>query len=232
MTYLLGIGDASEYDTNARTDWSLAARRGCQWGLVRACTTGAWSNGKPSLKKDPMFEANAANMKAAGMKRATYAWFDARVKYVSAQDQAMFFLETIKSVGPGEFGAVLDVEDSGAVKAYTGIGTHVLTWLSIVEKALQVRPCIYVNQDFTLNYLFGATIKESWLPDYEVIIASWGGPAPVVPQPWSPLTWRAWQYRANAPGAYYGFHNAVVGKAAPNICLALWNSDSPQQSKY
>jgi hypothetical protein len=44
----IGIGDASEYDTNQYTDWKLARKHGCEFGIVRATTTGAFVNGKPS----------------------------------------------------------------------------------------------------------------------------------------------------------------------------------------
>lgn len=219
---MLGIGDASEYDTNERTNWNIAARRGCSWGLVRAATTGRWSNGKPTLKKDSMFDMNFQRMGEAGLKRAVYAWFDPRVKLVPAQTQAEHFLECVNKTGIGELGTVLDLEDAGTIRADTRVGDHILTWLVIVEQETRKRPLLYLNASYAHAYLFNTSIHCDWLTDYEIIIASWRTNAPNVPLPWGPERWRAWQYTDLAPGEYYGFYAADSRRQAPNICLALW----------
>lgn len=221
---ILGIGDASDYDTNSATSWSTAKQRGCLWGLVRASTTGVFQSGRPSLRKDSMFELNSSNMKCDEIMRASYAWFDPRINLVNAHDQAIFYLKCIEQAGPGELGPVLDIEDTPSIRSFPGIGGHLLTWLKIVEQSLNIRPRLYTNLDFVSRYLFNSTTKENWLPNYELIVASWSQAAPIVPQPWAPEMWRGWQFRANAPGSYYGFF-PLPGKLAPNICLALWRTD-------
>ena len=69
---------------------------------------------------------------------------------------------------------------------------------------------------------------EDWLTDYGLVIANWGVTRPLVPQPWGPMTWDCWQYRADAPGKYYGFYNQYgPAYAAPNMCMAVWNGPLP-----
>jgi GH25 family lysozyme M1 (1,4-beta-N-acetylmuramidase) len=227
MANSIGIGDASSNDTNKFTDWALAKSHGCKFGIVRATTTGAWVAGKPSIIQDTMFATNAQKMAAAGVKRMSYAWFDPRYQYVSAQAQAAAFLATLeKNGGPGELGPMIDLENAPASGIYagTGIGAAIKIWLDLVEGALKIRPRIYTNMSYVGSYLFNAYVKEDWLTDYGLIIANWGVAAPWIPQPWGPLNWDAWQYRADAPGKYYGFYNANGPTyAAPNICLAVWN---------
>jgi hypothetical protein len=227
----IGIGDASEYDTNKYTDWYLARKHGCEFAIVRASSTGAWVAGKPSLVEDKMFPLNAASCAAAGIKRMTYAWFDPRVKLVPAQDQAKFYLATLaKYGGPGELGPMIDIEDAPAAGIYNfvGVGQYIKLWLDLVEKELKVRPRIYTNSSYTWNYLFNNSVKEDWLNDYGLVIANWGVNAPYVPQPWAPTGWDAWQYRADAAGKYYGFYHANGPTwTAPYICLAVWNGQLP-----
>jgi len=223
----IGIGDASQYDTNKYTDWTIARRHGCTFGIVRAASTGAWVAGKPSLVQDTCFPMNVERMAQAGIKRMSYAWFDPRCKVVSAGDQANNFLNILdKYGGPGELGPMIDIEDAGpsGIYSYVGVGTYIKQWLDVVEAALHVKPRIYTNLSYVNAYLFNYNVKEDWLIDYGLVIANWGATAPWVPQPWGPTTWDCWQYRADAPGKYYGFYNQYGPQySAPNICLAVWN---------
>jgi GH25 family lysozyme M1 (1,4-beta-N-acetylmuramidase) len=221
----IGIGDASAFDTNAFTDWKLAARHGCEFGIVRASTTGAWVNGKPSIIQDAMFDPNFRNMAAAGVKRMSYHWFDPRVTLCPAILQAHVFLDVLeKAGGAGELGPMIDLEDTGNIYAFNGIGTHLKVFLDTVEATIKQKCRIYTNMSYVTNYLFNSATKEDWLTQYGLVIANWGVAAPWVPQPWAPMAWDCWQYTAAAPGAYYGFYNPY-GKQyqAPNICLAVWN---------
>jgi GH25 family lysozyme M1 (1,4-beta-N-acetylmuramidase) len=122
---------------------------------------------------------------------------------------------------------VIDLEDSGGIYANMQIGDHILTWLQTVEKGCGIRPRIYSNSNFISTYLFNSQVHAEWLLDYELIVASWGTNSPTIPQPYAPGNWAAWQYRANAPGTYYGFVNANPKKSAPPICLAVWNAEGP-----
>ena len=221
----IGIGDASENDTNQYTDWSLAASRGIKFGIIRATTTGAWIAGKPQIREDAMFAMNAARMATAGVKRMSYAWFDPRYKYCSPSDQAIRFLDSVAKYGVGELGPMIDIEDAPGIYGFMGVGSYILDWLQIVESALKIKPRIYTNLSYVNNYLFNGWVREPWLTDFGLVIANWGPAAPYVPLPWAPTGWDAWQFTASAPGAYYGFPASIIGKAAPSICLAVWNGE-------
>ena len=224
----IGIGDASSNDTNLRTDWRLARDRGCQFGIVRATTTGVWKDGHPIIIQDNIFLFNADRMAEAGIKRMSYAWFDPRYKVCSPIDQAHKYLEVVNKVnGPGDLGPMIDIEDAPAagIYSYVGVGRWIKAWLDEIELEYKVKPRIYTNQTYVCNYLFNSCVKETWLADYGLIIANWGVAAPWVPQPWAPTGWDAWQYRADAPGDYYGFHASIAGRPGPNICLAVWNGE-------
>ena len=225
----IGIGDASENDTNQNTDWSLAAKRGISFGIVRATTTGAWVAGKPIIREDAMFGMNSLKMKVAKVKRMSYAWFDPRFKVCSPVDQAEIFLHSLKMYGVGELGPMIDIEDAPAAGIYSfaGVGQYIKVWLDVVEAELKVKPRIYSNLNYVQSYLFNYAVREPWLMDYGLVIANWGPVAPYVPPPWAPTAWDVWQYTSSAPGAYYGFPAAIAGKAAPAICLAVWNGELP-----
>jgi GH25 family lysozyme M1 (1,4-beta-N-acetylmuramidase) len=153
----IGIGDASENDTNQNTDWKLAASRGINFGIVRAVTTGAWVGGKPLIKIDSMFSLNSDKMLAAGVKKMSYAWFNPRVKYCPAVDQADRFMDAMQAYkGPGELGPMIDIEDAPAagIYGYMGVGSEIYKWLVLVEAELKVKPRIYTNLSYVSNYLF------------------------------------------------------------------------------
>jgi len=227
MINQIGIGDASENDTSRYTDWQLAAQRGIKFGIVRATTTGAWVAGKPQIREDNMFCMNSRYMKSYGVKRMSYAWFDPRVKVCPPKDQADSFLASCQKCGVGELGPMIDLEDSGSIYGFVGIGQHIKVWLDSVEAELKVKPRLYSNLSYVNAYLFNSAIREPWLNQYGLVIANWGPNAPYVPQPWAPTAWDVWQYTAAAPGAYYGFNASIPGKAAPSICLAVWNGPLP-----
>jgi hypothetical protein len=221
----LGIGDASENDTNKYTDWKVARSRGISFGIVRATTTGAWVAGKPAIYEDKMFHANAAMMASAEIKRMSYGWFDPRVKVCPPAAQSDSFLTTLHREGMGELGPMIDAEDAplAGIYGFVGIGQYIKQWFDAVETETKVKPRMYTNLDYVQKYLFNSQIRETWLLDYGLVIANWGPVAPYVPQPWGPGMWDAWQFIASAPGSYYGFPASIPGKAAPNICLAVWN---------
>jgi hypothetical protein len=228
MRHPLGIGDANSYCTNKYTDWNLARRHGCEFGIVRATTTGAWVNGKPSIIMDTCYPMNVDRMNSTGILRMSYAWLDPRVSYVSAFDQAAAYVDIVSRYGVGDLGPMIDLEDGSNIYHFVGIGKHIKIWLDTVETALQIRPRIYTNAAYVMAYLFNTSIREDWLTDYGLVIANWGVNAPQVPQPWGPLSWDCWQYRVDAPGKYYGFYSQNGPTyAAPNMCMAVWNGSLP-----
>ena len=108
-----------------------------------------------------------------------YAWFDPRVRYAPAADQAASFLDTLsKWGGMGELGPMIDLEDGTGIYGYVGVGTQIKAWLDIVEAELGVKPRIYTNAAYVYAYLFNNSIREDWLNDYGLVIANWGVNSP------------------------------------------------------
>jgi hypothetical protein len=228
MRHPLGIGDANSFCTNKFTDWKIARQRGCEFGIVRATTTGPWVNGKTSIIMDASYPLNVERMGLAGVKCMSYAWFDPRVNYAPAVDQALSYIDTVLKYGAGELGPMIDLEDSSGIYHYIGIGKQIKVWLETVENALHVKPRIYTNAAYVQAYLFNYSIREEWFNDYGLVIANWGVTSPLVAQPWGPLNWDCWQYRVDAPGKYYGFYNQNgPAYASPNRCMAVWNGSLP-----
>lgn len=217
--YIHGIGDASQND--GVINWDIAAMEGCRFAIIRAATTGAWATigGKyrPKLVIDTMLRPNYDGAAKAGLARYLYAWFDPRTQYNSGAAQAENYLQAVEGLSGWP---VLDLEQTGSIRAWNGVGKEIVTWLRAVEQETGKRPLIYTNADFVQSGLWNSTVQETWLMRYGLIVAHWGAPAPRVPAPWHPLEWVGWQYTASAIGKVYGF-----GRSA--CCLAIMRADAP-----
>ncbi|MBE3145357.1 MAG: hypothetical protein IMZ61_15770 [Planctomycetes bacterium] len=218
---ILGIGDASEYDTFPTTDWNKASKMGCRFGIVRATTTGVWNytTKKPTLREDSMFLTNTQKMAWAGIERMSYCWFDPRSQ-LTGREQAEFYIATVNKVGgPGKI-AIVDVEKSGGIVYNAGSIARLREWLDIVSQT-GWRLAIY-SYPSGIDEL--ATMADiSWMKDYEFMTAHWGVPAPLVPFPWYPGGYSVWQYTNYMKGSLYGFNAASASKPAPRICMAVMN---------
>jgi hypothetical protein len=216
---VLGIGDSSEYDTWASTDWKKAASMGCKFGVVRASTTGAWVAGKPGIREDLRHLANVNAMNDAGMEHLSYCWFDPRPS-VDVVAQAEMYIQAVDKVGgPGEY-AIFDMENSGTVITYgTASVARAKVWCDIVSQRWPV--AIYSYPSFVDQL---ATISDiAWMRNYKWMCAHWDVSAPRDPYPWYPGAHVIWQYTANAIGSRYGFNAVGLGKPTPRICLAVKN---------
>ena len=216
---ILGIGDASEYDTFPTTDWNKARKMGCRFGIVRATTTGVWNytTKKPTLREDAMFQTNADKMTWADMDRMSYGWFDPRPQ-LTGREQAEFYIATVNKVGgPGKI-AIADVEKSGGIVYNSGSIARLREWLDIVAQT-GWRLAIYSYPSGIDELAMMADI--SWMKDYEFMTAHWNVAAPLVPYPWYPGGYSVWQYTNYMRGPLYGFNAASPTKPAPRICMAV-----------
>lgn len=106
-----------------------------------------------------------------GIRCGSYHFFSIHSK---PEDQARNFLKNIK-MGEGDFPPVLDLEPSNReIRSIGGdieLFKRVRTWLNIVEKALGIRPILYINQMFVNNHMpFAPDLEQG----YEVWIARYG----------------------------------------------------------
>jgi lysozyme len=154
-------------------NWQEVRQAGMKFAIAKA------SEGQTGV--DPQFHNNWQGIKAAGLLRGAYHFFDAGVDGVA---QARHFLQTAP-VGAADLPPVIDVEAAARANNVT-ILQEVQNWLDTVEQALNRQPMIYTTASFWnshLNHNFGA---------YPLWVAEYGAGVPKIPAGWS--NWQFWQY--------------------------------------
>jgi lysozyme len=167
-------------------NWLEVKQAGMTFAFAKA------TEGQSSV--DPQFKNNWQNMKAAGLLRGAYHFFDAGVDGTA---QARHFLQHTQ-IEPGDLPPVLDVEAAASASKAT-ILQEVQNWLNTVEQALNRLPMIYTTASFWnshLNDSFGV---------YPLWIAEYGVSAPKIPAGWS--DWQFWQYSQS--GTVSGVNGSV-----------------------
>ena len=116
--------DVSKYQTNI--DWNAVKASGIDFGIIRA------GYGKVASQKDPYFEQNMKNAKAAGIACGTY-WYS----YAKTPDEAKQEAELFASVISGytfEYPVVLDIEDpSQATLSKEQISAIITAFCDVME---------------------------------------------------------------------------------------------------
>ncbi len=132
---------------------------------------------------DLMFSANYAGIKAAGMIRGSYQFFEPAE---NALDQANMVLQAVGSLQPGDLPPILDVEVTGGV-SQAQLRSQIHAWVDRVTQVLGREPFIYVSPAFwnsnVADTSFG--MNPLWIANYNVS-------CPNVPATWS--NWVFWQY--------------------------------------
>jgi lysozyme len=154
-------------------DWSQVAQAGKMFAFVKA-TQGL-------TYVDPQFHANWAGVKAAGLLRGAYHFYQPGD---DPRQQAEFFLQTVE-LGPGDLPPALDVEISNGQSAGE-IVQGVQEWLSAVQQALGVTPLLYTDRTFW------NTLGAKGFGDYPLWVAEYGVTLPVLPAGWT--SWAFWQF--------------------------------------
>jgi lysozyme len=163
--------DVSHYQ--GTVDWQQVSAAGIQFAFAKA-TDGV-------TLADPEFATNWAGMKAAGILRGAYHFFEPTD---DAGQQATFFLSNVQFES-GDLPPMLDVETSAATSEELWQGVQ--TWLDQVEAATGMSPILYLNSSFANENAAPASLAAYplWLAQYEV-------DQPTVPTGWT--TWLLWQY--------------------------------------
>lgn len=161
-------------------DWPAIAASGIHFSFIKA-TEGA-------SFVDPRFASNWQGASHAGIVRGAYHFFHPGD---SVTAQADLFLKTVVRLEPGDLPPVLDLE---AAQEWIAIPPAdrvalALTWLEAVEKAMEVRPIVYLSAAFVTNILQ----NPAALAQYPLWLALYTNqPSPIVPKPWN--EWAFWQY--------------------------------------
>jgi lysozyme len=185
-------------DGDGAVDFTLAAQHQITFATIRA----TWS----TSGIDPRYVSNNAGALTVGMRRAAYHWYTPNKTnpLANAHQQAAHFLAHAVTDLP----AMLDLEDTTAVKGYRGVHAEILTWLADIEAATGLRPWVYTNKDYATRYFhdYLGRFNEACRPlcAYPLVVASWNQTQPSIPLPWHPGRWAAWQFYSGAGGNYYG----------------------------
>lgn len=165
-------------------NWQEVKQVGMKFAIAKA------TEGQNTV--DSQFKNNWQGMKAAGLLRGAYHFFDAGIDGTA---QANHFLQNTQ-IEADDLPPVIDVEAAASASNAT-ILQEVQNWLNTVEQALQRRPMIYTTASFWnshLNNTFGA---------YPLWVAEYGVSVPKIPAGWS--NWQFWQYSQS------GSVNGVTG---------------------
>jgi lysozyme len=163
--------DVSHYQ--GTVDWQQVRAAGNQFAFAKA-TEGV-------TLADSEFAANWAGMKAAGILRGAYHFFEPTD---DAGQQAEFFLNTVQFES-GDLPPVLDVETAAATSEELWQGVQ--TWLDQVESSTGMVPILYLDGSFADENHAPASLANYplWLAQYDV-------EQPTPPTGWT--TWLLWQY--------------------------------------
>lgn len=135
------------------------------------------------LYQDPTFATNWSAMKAAGVIRGAYQYFEPAGDPIA---QADILIAKVGKLGDGDLPATVDVEATGGQSAAT-IATKVGQWLARVEAGTGKKPMIYTGP-----YFWQSNVVSAAYGAYPLWIADYGVSRPQVPAGWS--TFKIWQY--------------------------------------
>lgn len=167
--------DVSTYQGNF--DWKAAKDRGRAFGIARV------SSGTNIV--DETFGANWAGMKANGIIRGAYQYFQPGQSEVA---QANLVIERLGRLGPGDLPAMIDVETTGGQSPATVVA-RARHWMELVEAGTGKRPIIYTGAYFWKDQV----ADDKSLGGYPLMIPNYNPTdCPLLPGAWT--DWVIWQY--------------------------------------
>lgn len=176
--------DVSHYQ--GTVSWPQVKAAGIQFAFAKATDGVTWV--------DPDFTANWAGMKAAGILRGAYHFFEPDD---DAGQQAQLFLATVQ-LESGDLPPVLDVETAAATSADLWQGVQ--TWLDQVQAATGLPPILYMSPGFA-----NENDAPASLVTYPLWVAEYGVAEPTLPSGWT--QWLIWQ--SSQSGTVNGVTGAV-----------------------
>ena len=150
--------------------------KGLAFGIARI------SDGTGSM--DSQFASNWKKMKAAGLIRGAYQFFEPGQ---DATAQANIVVKAVGKLGAGDLPCTLDFEKATSLSAATLV-SKIKTWMSVVQQGTGKKPMIYT----TAYYWESKTNKNTTFGSYPLWVANWGPTCPTIPAGWS--NWTFWQY--------------------------------------
>ncbi len=158
-------------------DWQAVASSGVAFAITRL-NDGSYH--------DPQFERNWSEIKAKGLVRGAYQFFEPND---DATWQANLVVNAVGRLGSDDLPVMLDVEWT----AGTPNAAELSTWLHVVEAGTGKKPMIYTAVGYWNQYFNGQ------FGDYPLVVANYGVSCPNLPNSWS--GWNFWQWGgAGVPG--------------------------------
>ncbi|MEO8800167.1 MAG: GH25 family lysozyme, partial [Polyangiaceae bacterium] len=196
-------GPVQGYDVSTYQGAFTWAGKGVQFGAARI------SDGMNSI--DSQFDGNWSRMKAAGVLRSAYQFFEPGQDEVA---QANMVIAKVGKLGPSDLPVMLDVEATGGQSPAT-IQTKAQHWLDLVEAGTGKRPFVYSYGSFLETNL------GSGFGKYPLWIANYGPTCPSVPNGWT--NWVMWQYSDGSGSLDHDVFNGTLAQLQ-----ALASSGGPQ----
>ena len=165
--------DVSRWD--GTVDWAAVRSAGIAFAIARVSDGLAYP--------DSSFDANWAAIKAHGMVRGSYQYFE------PAQDpiaQANLVLQRVGALGPGDLPPALDIETMGGLTS-AAVAASMAQWIERIRFATGRRPIVYTSPAFWSALGNANVAADLW-------VANWAVTCPSVPGPFA--SWKLWQYSA------------------------------------
>lgn len=162
------------------------------WTQVKTAKAFAIARVSDGTYLDTKFDQNWSGMKAAGIIRGAYQYFEPAQ---DATEQANIMLQKMVGFGPGDLPPMLDVEATGGQSPAT-ITAKIHTWVDKIMAATGRKPLIYTGK-----YFWDPNVQTTDFASFPLVIAAYVKPnCPNTPNAWN--TWTMWQY--NATGSVPG----------------------------
>jgi lysozyme len=168
--------DVSTYQ--GAVDWTKVKAAGIEFAFARI------SDG--TANPDNQFTANWKGMKAAGIVRGAYQYWEAGVDPTAQANLVASSLQAAGGLEAGDLPVVMDIETADGASAAT-IAANMKTWLAAVKASTGLMPIIYTSEG---TYPITATTFDTyslWVANYVTSSTA----CPVMPVGWT--QWVFWQ---------------------------------------
>ena len=176
--------DVSEFQGSI--NWNSVHSSGRDFAITRV------SDGTGHL--DPTFAANWAGIKAAGMVRGVYQFFEGTE---SGTAQADLLIQQVGTLGADDLPPVADVEVLDGASG-SQLVSNLAAWVAEIKAKTGRTPMIYTAPGF-----WNGLPSTGQFSGEVLWVANWGVSCPDTPTPWT--AWKFWQYddgqaTPNVPG--------------------------------
>lgn len=163
-------------DNVGAVDWGKVVAAGYTFAFVKATDGVHYSNAD-------YFYDNWPKMKAAGIIRGAYHFYESDDDPVAQANYFVGVLEKAGGLGKNDLPPVLDFERATS-------GSNVLKFLQTLKAKTGRTPIIYVNESFASSYLTNPAFAA-----YPLWLAEYGVDQPKVPTTWAGAgrSWTFWQ---------------------------------------